>query len=177
MKKLLVSLGLLVALILTGCSQDETNTDGNNEETDDTEQTTDSQDVKVALLDVQLNLTKAVSTYQQEINAYLTVSQDETSTEEAIQTAKDEAKTAAKEATNVLNSYDIQVELPEQEKEQYENAITTLNTYYQQVESSMNNEELDLSEADATWDKFQEQITEIYEQADLMVPDMAEALS
>ncbi|MFB1049355.1 hypothetical protein [Paraliobacillus sp. JSM ZJ581] len=177
MKQLLIALGLIVALVITGCSQDEKSTENSNDNTEDAEQATDEKETQVALLDVQLNLTKAVSPHQQKINAYLLALQDESSTEETIQTTEEEAKTAATEAKNLLNDYEIQVELPDQEKEQYQKAITTLNNYYQQVETGLNSEAADLKEAEATWEKFQEQIAEIYEAADLMVPDMADALS
>lgn len=183
MKKILIALGLLVAFIITGCSQESEEAENSNSQADEaseTEETTDdNQAVKVALLDAQMNLTSEVATYQQRINTYTAATADEAATEADISAAKEDAKAAAEEASGVLEGYEIEVDLPEEEKTNYENAISTLKSYYDEISTALaaDTADVDLSSADEAWAAFQSEIKEIYENADLMVPDMASALS
>ncbi|WP_079709659.1 hypothetical protein [Paraliobacillus ryukyuensis] len=186
MKKVLLALGLLVTFVITGCAQNSDEADTTDDqattssETENAEKSADdTANVKKALLDTQMNLVHELTTYQPAINDYTAAAADETSKEEDVKAAKEAAKTAASEVSGQLEGYEIQTELPEAEKEQYAEAIATLQTYYQQVATALeaNVGEVDLSEADATWEDFQGQINEIYEAADLIAPDMKDALS
>lgn len=186
LKKVLLALGLLVTFVITGCAQNSDEADTTDDqattssETENAEKSADdTANVKKALLDTQMNLVHELTTYQPAINDYTAAAADETSKEEDVKAAKEAAKTAASEVSGQLEGYEIQTELPEAEKEQYAEAIATLQTYYQQVATALeaNVGEVDLSEADATWEDFQGQINEIYEAADLIAPDMKDALS
>lgn len=186
LKKVLLALGLLVTFVITGCAQNSDEADTTDDqattssETESAEKSADdTANVKKALLDTQMNLVHELTTYQPAINDYTAAAADEAAKEEDVKAAKEAAKTAASEVSSQLEGYEIQTELPEAEKEQYAAAIATLQTYYQQVATALeaNVGEVDLSEADATWEDFQGQINEIYEAADLIAPDMKDALS
>ncbi|WP_112181128.1 hypothetical protein [Paraliobacillus zengyii] len=174
MKKFLFAFSLVTLLIITACSSDE-NEDATTETQE--EQTTDEQSVQVGLLDAQAELTSDVAPYQQQINAYQAAAADEEVDEATVQSALDEAKTAAEEASSTLEGYSLETELPEEQKTQYEEAIDTLQSYYQEVQTGLDADEVDLTTAQAAWDDFQAEITSLYEANDLIAPDMASALS
>ncbi|WP_117169396.1 hypothetical protein [Paraliobacillus sediminis] len=176
MKKLLFVFSLVTVLVVTGCSADE-NEDATAETETPEEQTTDDQSVQIGLLDAQSELTSDVAPYQQKINAYQAAIVDEEADEATVQAALDEAKTAAEEAASTLEGYTLDTELPEEQKAEYEEAISTLQTYYQEAQTSLDADEVDLTTAQAAWDEFQVKITSLYEANDLIAPDMASALS
>ncbi|SDJ68209.1 hypothetical protein [Sediminibacillus albus] len=189
MKKFLLSLGLISALVIAGCSQsetdEETNGDDNSEEqsTDEQskkeEESSDNAEVKKELLSAQMDFTSKISPYQQKINAYQASLADEEATDEDIQKAADEALTAAGEAQSELDGYKIEANVPEDIKERYEQAIAILAEYYSEAEAAIEESALepDFTAAQEKWDNFQSSITDIYEGEDMFAPNMADALS
>ncbi|WP_053219454.1 hypothetical protein [Virgibacillus senegalensis] len=187
MKKFLLSLGLISALTIAGCSQSDneddtaTGDDTAEQQEEDTksDESNDNAEVKKELLNAQMDFTSTVSPYQQKINAYQGNLADEEVSEEDIEASAEEALTAAKDAQTELENYQFEADVPDEVKENYQQAIATLGDYYSETETAINDSALepDFSAAQDKWDEFQEQITSIYEGQDMFAPNMADALS
>ncbi len=186
MKKFLLSLGLISALTIAGCSQsdseDDTADDNAAEQQDEDTQSDDSSDnseVKKELLSAQMDFTSTISPYQQKINAYQANLEDEEASDEDIEASAEEALTAAKDAQAELEDYQFEADVPNDVKESYQQAISSLGDYYSEMETAIDTSALepDFSAAQEKWDQFQEQITSIYEGQDMFAPNMADALS
>ncbi|UFU01261.1 hypothetical protein KO561_10100 [Radiobacillus kanasensis] len=176
MKKFLLALGLISAFVIAGCSQSDEGTD--KEKSSEEEKASES-DVKTVLLDEQENFTDTFSPFQQTINAYqATIGDDEVTPEERA-AAAEEALTAAKNAQTELENYEVSADLSDDMKESYTNALTTLKDYYAEVASAIeaNADAADFTAAQTKWDEYQSAIGSIFEDADLLAPNMADALS
>ncbi|WP_226579218.1 hypothetical protein [Halobacillus litoralis] len=184
MKKWLIALGLSSALVVAGCSGDtdegtDTENENQTEETNE-DQGTDEQAVKKALLNAQMELTNTFKTYQGKITAYQTaVSAEEPDTEQ-IKSAGEEAKTAANEAATTAADYTVEADLPEETKTKLEEAVPSLQAYYEEVEAALNEnlENADFSKADEKFQEFNDQFGQILEDAGFpATPNLMEEMS
>ncbi|QDP40415.1 hypothetical protein [Radiobacillus deserti] len=175
MKKFLLALGLISALVIAGCQSD----DGKDKEEKASEENASDSDVKLVLLDEQANFTSTFSQFQQPINAYQATIGDEEVTPEDRAAAADEALVAAKNAQTELDNYKPSADLPDDVKDSYTKALTMLKDYYSEVASAIeaNADAADFTSAQAKWDEYQSAIGTLYENSDLLAPNMADALS
>ncbi|MCA1023247.1 hypothetical protein [Halobacillus litoralis] len=182
MKKWLIALGLTSALVTAGCSGDteeSSDSEGQNEETTETEED-NSQDLKKSLMDAQMELTDTFKPHQQKISAYQAAISAEDPDAEAITSAGEEAKTAAGEAAAAASDYTVETELPDETKTKIQEAMPSLQAYYEEVEKALdeNIEEADFTAADEKAEEFNEQFGQILTDAGFpAAPDLIGEMS
>ncbi|MFG6115396.1 hypothetical protein ACGTN9_09405 [Halobacillus sp. MO56] len=187
MKKLLISVTLLVALVAAGCSQSDTeeNQESNNQETEEkstgSEAKPDENTIKSDLLKTQLNLANKLRPHHSKVVAYhnMKANEEEPPAPEDLQAAAEEAKTEAGEAVTTLEGFEMNSELSDDVKEQYSSALDSLKKYYKEVQKTLeaSPEKADLAGAQEHFDQFQQTLDKIYEEAGLIPTDMSAELS
>ncbi|MFP7169363.1 hypothetical protein [Terribacillus sp. FSL K6-0262] len=176
MKKLMYLLALtaIVAIFATGCSSA-----GSQSESDSGSEKTETTDVKKELLRTQMDFTADFSAYYAPIAAYQTALADEASTDDVIKTSAEAAKKAADEGAAKLADYDLESNLPDEQKETFTKSLDSLKAYFEEVSKAIDASETEpnFDAAQKHFDTFQSDLEGIYKDAGLQVPDMAAALS
>lgn len=183
MKKWLLALGLSGAIVLAGCSDDSeenSNSEADHETTEASEsKETDELSVKKELLSAQMNLTNTFKPYQQKVTAYQTALSEEETDEATIETSAEEAKSAANEAATKAADYTIEADLPEDVKTNLQESLPSLQAYYEEVETAINDniKNADFSSADEKFKEFNDQFGSTLEDAGLLAPNLMEEMS
>ncbi|SFF61270.1 hypothetical protein SAMN05216353_10383 [Halobacillus alkaliphilus] len=186
MKKWVLMLGIAGTLVIAGCnndSSDESSSDSENQTEEQSsgeeESKNDDQAMKKEIMSVQMNMQDTFHPYQSKIAAYEEALVAEEPDPEAIKSAGEEAQKAAAEAADAASSYSIEADLPEDVITTYEEALPSLQSYYEEVASALesNVEEADLSQADEKFSEFTEQIAPVYEDAGLLKPEFKKEFS
>ncbi|MBM7554799.1 hypothetical protein [Thalassobacillus pellis] len=180
MKKVILSISLLFVLVLVGCT-DSSNGKSTNSDAQSKESTSDNkEEVKGALLDIQLDLTNTLRPYHSKITTYQTLAsnEEEPPSEKDLQTAATEAKNAAKEAAQAVENFKINSEIPDDIKKDYSTALKSLQQYYVEVQRVLEESPLkaDLSTAQEHMNQFQEIFNKIYEEVGLAPTDLSAEL-
>ncbi|MCA0970393.1 hypothetical protein LCM20_07315 [Halobacillus litoralis] len=181
MKKWLLAMGLTGALVLAGCGSDSTASEenGNASQSEETETKQDETAVKKQLLATQMNIKDAFKEQQAKISDYEAAISAEEPDTETITTAADEAKAAADEAAKKAADYSIEAELPEDVTTQVQEAVASLQAYYEEVAAALeeNPESADFTLAEEQFTQFNDQLGALYEEVGLLAPDMKKELS
>ncbi|WP_181348349.1 hypothetical protein [Thalassobacillus sp. CUG 92003] len=181
MKKLLLALGLSSALVVAGCSDDgeDTNTedDTNTEEQNNSEEENAGAE-KEQILDIQDKITKEFKQYQSKISAYQAAVGAEEPVDSEIESAAEEAKSAAEAGSEAAANYTIEADISDDMKDQYMDAMSSLEAYYNEVASALdeNMMEADFSAAEEEFTAFNDALGSIYEEVGLYAPSMMEEL-
>ncbi|TCT25524.1 hypothetical protein EDD68_10378 [Melghiribacillus thermohalophilus] len=181
MKKALLAIGLSSALLFAGCADDE-GQDVQEDQTNDNNDVTevDENELKSSLLDTQMNLISELRVLNQTILEYdALLNGEEEPEEEALIAAAEEAKTAAEEALSKLESFEVSGTYTEEVQSSLEDSLEDLKTYFQERINALDESqtEPDFTAAQEAFDSFQEKFGSIFEEAGLLVPDMAKELS
>ncbi|MFC0523171.1 hypothetical protein ACFFGV_06125 [Pontibacillus salicampi] len=199
MKKLLLMLGLATVLVAAGCangeeggdSQEEENQTEENTETEENNSTEESSSeegdsAQSALMDSQLSLIEAVRSQNAKIVAVqgniAKLSETEGEEKEELKTTIEEgakgAQTAADEAISNLDSLEPASDLPDDQKETFNNAVSDLKSYFEEAKSALDAPmEADFSAADEKFSAFSDKMTQLYDGTELVAPDFAKELS
>ncbi|SNZ10287.1 hypothetical protein SAMN05421503_1660 [Terribacillus aidingensis] len=167
----------IAVIFATGCASADSESKADNG-TDKTEKT-ETTDTKKELLQTQMDFTADFSTYYGPIAAYQAAAADEATTEDELNTAAESAKKAADEGAAKLADYKLESNLPGEQKEAYTKSLDSLKSYFEEISKSLDASaaEPNFDAAQKHFDTFQSELEGIYKEADLNVPDMAQALS
>ncbi|UOQ93536.1 hypothetical protein MUO14_00570 [Halobacillus shinanisalinarum] len=181
MKKWLLAIGLTTVLALAGCgsSSTEGESKANGEEKSSQEKGSDEKAVKKEILNAQMNMANTFRPNHSKIAAYQTAVGEEEPDMEAIKTAGEEAKTAAKKASEQATNYEIKADLPEEITTKYEEALPSLQSYYKEVGKALEAdlENADFSTANEKFKEFQSIMDTVYEDAGLLTTDLMKEFS
>ncbi|UOQ42752.1 hypothetical protein MUN89_12320 [Halobacillus salinarum] len=180
MKKWLIALGLTSALIAAGCSSsDEGNTNGDSQSEETSDKSNDEQAMKKEVLNAQMNLKDTFHPYQSKISAYQSAVAAEEPDEEQIKSTGEEAKKAAQDAAKEAENYEVKADLSDEAISTYEEALPSLQAYYEGVAEALNNglKDADLSKAEEKFTEFNDTLGKIYEDVGLNPPDMMKEFS
>ncbi|MCP3030738.1 hypothetical protein LF817_05230 [Halobacillus sp. A1] len=170
MKKWLITLGIATVITVAGCSNEEDSNNGDSNDNDSTEETA-SEDTSAnkEILNVQQDMATTFRPEQSQIADFEAAVGAEEPDEDTIRDAGEAAKSAASDAAAKVEEYEIEADLSDDIIEQYEEALPSLKSYFEEVESALDESltDADLTSANEEFEKFQETINGIYEDADL----------
>ncbi|MYL32805.1 hypothetical protein GLW08_00025 [Pontibacillus yanchengensis] len=187
MKKILLTLGLSTILVTTACgqTQEETKNAETEEKTEATQQIS-KETIQSTLLDSQLALAKDIREHNAKIEALrvdiskldkVETDEEKKQLEQTIKDSTEEAKKAASTAQEALNSFEIKGKLSEDTKNSLQASLDDLNAYFEEVKSTLDKPlQTDFSKADDLFTSFEDKLASIYENADLLAPNMKKEL-
>ncbi|KGP70794.1 hypothetical protein [Pontibacillus yanchengensis] len=187
MKKTLLTLGLSTLLVTTACgqTQDESKNAETEEKTEENQQIS-KETIQSTLLDSQLALAKDIREHNAKIEALraniskldtLETEEEKNQLKQSIKDSAEEAKKAASNAQEALNSFEIKGELPEDTTNSLQASLDDLNAYFEEVKSSLDQPlQADFSKADDLFTSFEDKLASIYKDADLLAPNMKKEL-
>ncbi|WP_101844048.1 hypothetical protein [Halobacillus sp. Marseille-P3879] len=166
MKQWMLLLALLsILLIAAGCGSNSEDSAAEDNEAD--AHSEEEQELKKDLLNWQQDMAATLRPEQSQITDLEAVLSDEES--ELDQENVDDARSAAKDARGKVADYEMDGNVNEDTTSAIEEALPTLETYYSEVESSLEGsvEDADLSKANESFEEFQEEMDRIFEDAGL----------
>ncbi|MFC7060405.1 hypothetical protein [Halobacillus seohaensis] len=182
MKKWLMMLGITSMIVAAGCgsnTEEDSSTSGDSDNNNSEESSNDETATKKEILNIQQEMVSTFRPEQSQIADYEAAIGAEKPDEEAIKDAGEAAKSAAANAATKVEQFSIEGDLSNKIKEQYEKALPSLQAYYEEVETALDESltEADLTEADKKFEEFQDQVSTIYEEADLLSTNLKSEFS
>ncbi|WP_220083819.1 hypothetical protein [Salinibacillus kushneri] len=178
-------LSLTLALVVaTACGSNDENTSetSNASETNETSEdnsTEGESDDKAALLKNHVELANTLRSQYSAINDYIAALDEEDTDEETLETLKNDAITAAEEAINTLDSYElVQTDkLTDETASTFEEAIGDVKGAFEAYKSDLEADSNDFTAAEDKLSTYSEKVTPLFEDAGLSsTPDLASEL-